>query len=853
MKSRPGWCAWRPWAERGRSGALIRLVLIFWLAVAGAALPVATQAQTPAPNADASQAAAQSTAPPPVPPSVVPPSIEALSAELDTADDQLHAVSKDLRDRSLDEGAFHKAIAAIPPVKTQLNDALSELSPRLESIDARLAELGPAPAAGAPAEPSDIAHNRATLSRFRGIVDADIKRSRFLLVEADQLSTALSERARMLFSARLWMRSASVLSPALWEGFFTALPGDLAKLGALFGDERRQLAATSRGALSAPLWIVGAVLAILILIPFRLILSAFGYRVAAHSMPNTRLRRSALAVWIVLVCALTPLLSGLVLRTAVGGVGGLTPAFSRLVAGLIRALFVGAGVEALGRATLSPDRPSWRLAPIPDAVVAKLAPFPGLIGLSSALAYAVAAANAAAGSSASTTAAGDCVTVLLELAALAVTLISLGRARDERLAAAAEHPEEERPQGALPWVVVAILAWLSLAASFVAVLTGYLALASFIMRETIWIGMILAVLFLLIRFVDDLFPTLLSPDRYIGRSIRIAIGFSPEMLEQIGVLLSGVVRLLLLFGGWSAILLPFGASAGDAFGRLTSADLVIHLGQVSVSPAAILSALAVFVGGIAATRAVRGWLETKYLPKTSMDLGVRSSVAAAVTYGGALIALVATCAYLGLSLDKIALFASALSVGIGFGLQSVIGNFVSGLILLLERPVKVGDWIAIGGQEGDVRRVSVRATEIEMGDRSRLIVPNSDLISKTVRNVTAGDAMGQVKIVLLLDGGADPQMVRQTLLGEIGAHAEVLPQPAPSVYISDVKEGALEFTAFAFVASPRRSFAVKSDLLFEIIPALAEKGVALASSTPVVNVTTSAPPPAASPPPSPKV
>ena len=113
-------------------------------------------------------------------------------------------------------------------------------------------------------------------------------------------------------------------------------------------------------------------------------------------------------------------------------------------------------------------------------------------------------------------------------------------------------------------------------------------------------------------------------------------------------------------------------------------------------------------------------------------------------------------AYLGLSVSQIALFASALSVGIGFGLQSIIGNFVSGLILLAERPVRVGDWIAIGDLEGDVQKISIRATEIEMSDRSRLIVPNTELVSKTVRNVTHSSATGRVRLVLRVVDSADP-------------------------------------------------------------------------------------------------
>jgi small-conductance mechanosensitive channel len=209
---------------------------------------------------------------------------------------------------------------------------------------------------------------------------------------------------------------------------------------------------------------------------------------------------------------------------------------------------------------------------------------------------------------------------------------------------------------------------------------------------------------------------------------------------------------------------------------------------------------------------------------------VRTSITAGLTYLGALIALLTACAYLGLSLSKVALFASALSVGIGFGLQAVIGNFVSGLILLAERPVKVGDRIAIGDQEGDVRRINIRSTEIEMGDRSKLIVPNSDLISKMVRNVTPGGAPGQVKIVLRVANDADATEVRSLLLEQLAQHPSVLRDPKPSVYLTNVANGGLEFTALASVASPRQTFGIKSDLLFAMVAKLKARGVNLATT-----------------------
>ena len=283
------------------------------------------------------------------------------------------------------------------------------------------------------------------------------------------------------------------------------------------------------------------------------------------------------------------------------------------------------------------------------------------------------------------------------------------------------------------------------------------------------------------------------------------------------------------------ILLPYGTSPGDIVARLTSTQAEITLGQVTISPAAVFGSIALFLIGLAATRAVRGWLEVRYLPKTRMDLGARTSLAALFSYAGIAVALLLAFAYLGLTFSQITLLASALSVGIGFGLQSIIGNFVSGLILLVERPVKVGDWVAIGDLEGDVKAINIRATEIEMMDRSKLIVPNSDLISKTVRNVTHG-AIGRIRIVLRLDGDADPIAVRDLVLGHLKAHPKVLTAPAPAVYFTDVHDGGLEFTGVAVVPSPRDAFVAKSDLLFRIIPDLRNKGLNLSSANAIVNV-----------------
>nr|WP_307866831.1 mechanosensitive ion channel domain-containing protein [Variovorax sp. E3] len=161
-------------------------------------------------------------------------------------------------------------------------------------------------------------------------------------------------------------------------------------------------------------------------------------------------------------------------------------------------------------------------------------------------------------------------------------------------------------------------------------------------------------------------------------------------------------------------------------------------------------------------------------------------------------------------------------------------NFISGLILLAEQPVKVGDWVVLGTAEGDVRRINVRATEIQLGDRSTLIVPNSEFITKTVRNMTLANAEGRVLIRLPMPLTTDAQRVRDLILAACKAHEGVLETPAPSLTLEGIENGLLIFQAIAYVASPRLAGGVRSDLLFVILDELKKASLPLAVPTMVM-------------------
>jgi potassium efflux system protein len=182
-----------------------------------------------------------------------------------------------------------------------------------------------------------------------------------------------------------------------------------------------------------------------------------------------------------------------------------------------------------------------------------------------------------------------------------------------------------------------------------------------------------------------------------------------------------------------------------------------------------------------------------------------------------------------ISLTNLTWVVSALSVGIGFGLQAIVQNFISGLILLTERPVKVGDWVSLAGVEGDIRRINVRATEIQMSDRSTVIVPNSQFITQNVRNVTMGNALGVVGISLTLPLETDVLQIRELLLQAFTEHEAVLDTPAPSVTFKDLTNTGLIISATGYVNSPRSVGGARSDLLFTVLGRLREMGIALSA------------------------
>jgi potassium-dependent mechanosensitive channel len=183
---------------------------------------------------------------------------------------------------------------------------------------------------------------------------------------------------------------------------------------------------------------------------------------------------------------------------------------------------------------------------------------------------------------------------------------------------------------------------------------------------------------------------------------------------------------------------------------------------------------------------------------------------------------------LGIDLGKITILAGAFSVGIGFGLQNVINNFVSGLILLFERPIKIGDVIEVSGVLGEVRRIGIRASVIRSADGSEVIVPNGSLISSQVTNWTFSDQRRAVEVSVNVVSGVDTQRVVELLKSVAASNPDVVKEPAPQVYMINFAAGGETFQLRVWTDRSREWAQLRSDLAVAINSALAREKIAIA-------------------------
>lgn len=730
-----------------------------------------------------------------------------------------------------DKDQLGKLTDEVTGAQRQAQDLVRTLDPPLKELNVRLEALGVKQAG----EPKDLTKQRESLAKERDGLDAESKRAMLLVSDAKDLADRLERERVQRFSVQLSTRVASPLSPTFWNQIAQQWPDDRARLQALSA-RTVQMVQAGTAANGVGGLITGVVIALLLALPLRIFLRHLGRRYAASRAPGGRLRRSGLALWFLLIGTLTLGVAAFVLVESIRSLGQVAEDLDQLLTGFVAVSLVAAFVGSLSASLLMKHQPSWRLFPLDDATVDRLrvhclatAAVIWCSGMASKI-------NEAAGSSPALNTATDAVAALLYagliLSALAGLSLSL---RAHAANAGVVDPDSDAPppvvsRGGGFIVLIRLLGHLAVIFALIAALFGYLNLALFVERQIIWITLVCSLLGLLVVFADDLMTWLFKPDGRFSRALAHALSIGSGRLVQLGLLISAAARVVLVLLGIALLLTPYGANLSVVADWAENITHGIPIGkELVITPGDVFRALCVFLLGMGVVHVVQQWLLNTYLPKTELDAGARNSISTVARYLGWLIVVVWGLTALGLDLKRLALVLSALSVGIGFGLQAITQNFVSGLILLAERPVKIGDWVRIGDQEGDVRKISVRATEIQVGDRSTLIVPNSELITKSVRNMTLSNPLGRVQLQFSVPLETDVAKVRDMLLELFAEHTKVLAEPAPVVFIDSLAGGHVNFNSFAYVRSPRDSYGVRSELFFALLQRMDTAGIALQS------------------------
>lgn len=707
-----------------------------------------------------------------------------------------------------------------PQIETVINEAVqagTALRPRLDELKNQVTKLGPTPNGEAPRpESSEIAKERDRLNKLVAAVDGAIKKSDLIEVRGRQLVGRLQSLRQAIFTRDVLARTRSPLHPSSLSSAAESLPGAALQISAI----SQNWAAKAE---QQPYWVGGVLLASLItyflvrLVRRRL----FTSRLTNRTHPPDLYEKTIVAGLYGPLATLPTLAALAVLYFGLDYLSLLYLQIGKFAWILGVAVVVWKVSGSLARAYLQPRRPNWRIAEVSDDSAQRIFWILQTIAVVFAIDMVV----------------REVIAILflpLSVQIFATFLVSLAFAG--LFYALARTPLAKttdlssgllnglRPEFfKIPLILVAIVV-------AIAALTGYVALARYIAGQIILTGaavQLIVIMFVSIRAIGQ------QPEHVRSAALGTnmaddpsgAMSLSPEhnrLLAQAVVVLlySGLVVLAPVL-----ILLSVGFTWIEISSVVDRALFGFEIGGVRISLVNVAIALAIFVGIIFVTRTVQRGLSETVLHPTRTDQGLSNSIKTGLGYIGFAVAALASVSYVGLDITNLAIVAGALSVGIGFGLQSIVNNFVSGLILLVERPIKVGDWIKVGTHQGYVRRISVRSTEIETFDRASVIVPNSELISGSVTNLTHRNALGRVQINVGVSYDADPEQVQALLLEVANSCDLVAKHPAPFVVFEDFGDSALSFSVRAYLTDINKGLSAQTALRTMIFASLREANI----------------------------
>jgi small-conductance mechanosensitive channel len=780
------------------------------------------QAQAPQPSAPSSGAAKADSA--------LPPEI---AAALSKATAVLADVEKSLQNLSEVEGDLGQSRTKVEGVLDAMTQTADALRPQLAAVRSQIEKLGPAPGKDAPAESPEVSAERSRLTAQAATFDGAIKASEVIWVRARQMIGEIADRRYAFFTKNLMQRRSSPLTPGAWREVVASAANVHYQFTA-WAEHWREQARGKESSLA--LLLAGTAL---LWAAMKLVLRGFTSRRHKRREPPlpTFFERAVSAFKVAALRLLPVLIAGFVLYFGLDALDLVQGnPWGRLLPTFLGGVLTYASISSLVAAVLAPSAPQWRLVPLADrparrlrwllSGIAAVYALDGVLTEVSRAFYVPLALSVT-----------QSIVASIVFSALLIGLLLTPFVPQETAATQASDDgppgSEVAPQGSVAaaavysrhrprWLKLPL--WIVAMGIVVAALMGYAALARFAAQQLLVTGIVVLVGWLGYLAIRAFTREPARQTRALGNLMEHQFGLDAPRREQLARLTEVVLTVGLAILTLPFLMLQWGFAPADIRDWLTSLLFGFEVGQFRISLVRILAGVLLFMGLLFATRLIQRWMRER-AAQSRIDPSIANSIETVVGYAGIALASLVAVSYAGFDITNLAIVAGALSLGIGFGLQSIVSNFVSGLILLVERPIKVGDRIVVGDQQGHVRRISVRATEVETFDRASVIVPNSELITGRVVNWSHRDWRGGVSIKIGVAYDADPEQVIAILKACAEEHPQVLPSPPPNVMLDGFGDSALLFTLGFSVPDIDKAAGVQSDVRIAILKALRAAGI----------------------------
>lgn len=730
-----------------------------------------------------------------------------VNAEITNLVGQMDGAEKSLSSISTADNDLGQLRDKLDAVIAKTTETADSLRPRLADIQTQIKRLGAAPGKDQPPETPAVAAERARLSTREADVSGAIKTLENTWWRARQAIDKITELRLKMFVRSLTEQMASPIFPEFWNDFQQRRASVQWRLDY---NARDWSDAVSRQKTNALMLLV-AVIGVYLLLK-TVVVSITRYRAPPNATPPTFFQRAASAAWIAPVRAIPGVAAAFLAYGGLEYLGLLYyPTAAPVGVALLEASLVFVAVSALVITVFAPRSQERRLMQLSNRSARRISRLLVILTLIYSIDLFLSKFAQILYLPLSMSVAQSLFTSI----AFALVLIGLLLTPFQT-----NQMTRTQPVGRSEPLWLKLPLWVAALAIITLCLTGYIALGRFLAQQLVMTGVVGLVAMLLILAIRAFTRGSTTSRGHISELLESRMGFDEVRRKQLGWLTETVLTFGVALVTVPILLLQWGFSAPDIRDWMQRAFFGFEVGSIRISIVRILIGIALFIAVILVTRMIQRRLRDNVLIAPKMDPGIANSIDTAVGYAGTALAAVMAISYAGFNITNLAIVAGALSVGIGFGLQSIVNNFVSGLILLIERPIKVGDWIVVGSEQGTVRSISVRSTEIETFDRASLIVPNSELITGRVLNWTHRSALGRV--VLKFSAGAyiDPREVLSILNECAARHPTVLREPKPLATFDGYTPSSTEYTLRIFLPDITSSLKVQSDLRIAIYEAL---------------------------------